>query len=127
MTTSPASSVRPYRTLTVAFVAWKLFLLAIAAGSQVGATYDTSSDLLTSTLGSDDHDASTFWVAVRHFAARLTSWDAIYFVKSAERGYVFEQEWAFGAALPKMVMLVLRGECLYLPSSSYIVLTTPST
>ncbi|KAF3761275.1 family 76 glycosyltransferase [Cryphonectria parasitica EP155] len=37
---------------------------------------------------------------------RLTSWDAIYFIKAAERGYLFEQEWAFGPALPTCISLL---------------------
>lgn len=41
---------------------------------------------------------------------RFTSWDAIYFVSVAKRGYVFEQEWAFGTGLVVAVRGVLRGE-----------------
>lgn len=90
----------PYRTLTAVFVAWKAVLLAVAAGSQVGPTYDTSSSL----LAPDDGAAGPGLVT------RLTSWDAIYFVRSAQRGYVFEQEWAFGSALPNCISLISRGE-----------------
>ncbi|KAJ4414315.1 ER membrane glycoprotein subunit of the GPI transamidase complex-like protein [Gnomoniopsis sp. IMI 355080] len=93
----------PYRTLTVFFVAWKVLLLAIAAGSQVGPLYDTSSELLTL---SSEPGAET---PVRNLITRLCSWDAIYFIKNAQRGYLFEQEWAFGSALPACISLVIRA------------------
>lgn len=95
------ASASPYRTLAVTFVAWKALLLAIAAGSHVGPLYDTSSSLLTL---SPDHDESP----IRNLVTRLCSWDAIYFIKNAQRGYLFEQEWAFGAALPAVISFVIR-------------------
>ncbi|KAJ4393354.1 ER membrane glycoprotein subunit of the GPI transamidase complex-like protein [Gnomoniopsis smithogilvyi] len=93
----------PYWTLTVTFVAWKILLLAIAAGSQVGPLYDTSSSLLTF---DPEHGAQT---SIRNLVTRLCSWDAIYFIKNAQRGYLFEQEWAFGSALPTCISLVIRA------------------
>lgn len=93
-----ANNGRPYRTLTTVFVAWKVFLLAIAAGSQVGPTYDTSSSLLAPD-GAPGPGLVT----------RLTSWDAIYFVRSAQRGHLFEQEWAFSSALPNCISLIIRA------------------
>lgn len=104
--------VRPYRTLTVAFWAWKGVLLAIAAGSQVGPSYDTSSNLLAPHR---DHQRAS--LLGPGLATRLTSWDAIYFVRAAQRGYLFEQEWAFGYALPTCMALLVRGESPS-PSSS---------
>lgn len=101
----PAASytTNPYATLTVIFVGWKVLLLAIAVGSQVAPTYDTSSSLLLTP------DQQLHLHPIRTFLTRLTSWDAIYFVKAAQRGYLFEQEWAFGSALPRCVSLLLRG------------------
>lgn len=97
----------PYRTLTIVFVAWKVLVLAVAAGSQVGPTYDTSSGLLTlSPHGGDDS------TRVRNLTARLVSWDAIYFVKAAQRGYLFEQEWAFGSALPTCISFLVGGRSI---------------
>lgn len=92
----------PYRTLAVTFVAWKVLLLAIAAGSQIGPLYDTSSSLLTL---STDHGETP----LRNLVTRLCSWDAIYFMKNAQRGYLFEQEWAFGSALPLSISFIIRG------------------
>ncbi|KUI53440.1 GPI mannosyltransferase 2 [Cytospora mali] len=95
---SAVQNGHPYRTLTTVFVAWKTFLFAIAAGSQVGPTYDTSSSLLAP-------DGATGPSLI----TRLTSWDAIYFVSSAQRGYLFEQEWAFSSALPKCISYIIRA------------------
>ena len=93
----------PYTPLTATFLAWKAVLFAIAAGSRVGPTYDTSSGLLVP--GSPPT-----------FLTRLSSWDAIYFLRAAERGYLFEQEWAFGSALPNCISLIIRGNA----RSSYL-------
>lgn len=84
---------RPYLTISVVFAVCKTALFAIVAGSQVGPTYDSSPALLV------DHG----------LLARLTSWDAIYFVKAAQRGgKLFEQEWAFGSALPDCISALAR-------------------
>lgn len=96
MAATSINSGSPYTTLTAAFLSWKAVLFAIAAGSRVGPTYDTSSSLLVP--GSPPT-----------LLTRLSSWDAIYFLKAAQRGYLFEQEWAFGSALPNCVSLIIRG------------------
>ncbi|KAK3350053.1 glycosyltransferase family 76 protein [Lasiosphaeria hispida] len=90
----------PYRTLVTAFAAWKLFLFAIVVASCVGGAYDTSAALVV--LGSSGGNSTSF---SRKVLVRFASWDAIYFVSAARRGYRFEQEWAFGTGLP----IVTRG------------------
>src|SRR3954469_25581512 len=85
----------PLRTLIAAFSAWKLVLLAIAVGSCVGDAYDTSGRLVV--LGNGDSSRSLGFPG--QLASRFASWDAIYYVSTARRGYRFEQEWAFGTAL----------------------------
>ncbi|KAJ9151121.1 GPI mannosyltransferase 2 [Pleurostoma richardsiae] len=99
----------PYRILITAFTAWKALLLAIAAGSCVGPSYDTSAALLLSegVSGSNSSNDSTSPLGL--LATRLTSWDAIYFIKAANRGYLFEQEWAFGAGLPNVISAVAKA------------------
>lgn len=95
--TSINSGSSPYTTLTATFLTWKAVLFAIAAGSsRLGPTYDTSSSLLVP--GSPPT-----------LLTRLSSWDAIFFLKAAERGYLFEQEWAFSSALPNCISLITRG------------------
>lgn len=94
---------RPYQTLITSFAAWKLLLFTIALGSCVGDAYDTSGSLAV--LGNDGHPPGLATSLVTRFA----SWDAIYFLTAARRGYRFEQEWAFGAPLPMTIRAITRG------------------
>lgn len=107
---------RPIQTLLVAFAAWKTCLLAIAVGScLVGAAYDTSASLAVgATVGVGPSFAptannSTSTTAATTLVTRLTSWDAIYFTQVARRGYLFEQEWAFGTGLPLVIFYLGKG------------------
>jgi GPI mannosyltransferase 2 len=107
--------------LVTAFFGWKALLLAVALGSAIGPSYDTSTELSFShrqPYGYSshhqqfrDHDASTAAATALStsslLATRLTRWDAIYFVQIARRGYFFEQEYAFGAGLPFVIRLPL--------------------
>lgn len=92
----------PVRSLIGAFAAWKTLLLAIAIGSGVGPAYDTSTTLVSPLVLSPKESA---W----DLATKLTRWDAIYYVQSARRGYLFEQEWAFGSGLPTVIAFFARG------------------
>lgn len=96
-----APDSRPFLSLAAAFAAWKAFLLAIALGAAAAPDYDTSTSVFF---------AAVYGPAapVPALAARLTRWDALYFVASAHRGYVYEQEWAFAAGLPTLVRAVGR-------------------
>ncbi|RGP71389.1 gpi mannosyltransferase 2 [Fusarium sporotrichioides] len=87
---------RPILSLTTVFAAWKGFLLAIALGASIGPDYDTSTSLFFDIV----HGAST---PVPALAARLTRWDALYFMHDAAGGKVYEQEWAFGVGMPAAV------------------------
>ncbi|KAK7719367.1 ER membrane glycoprotein subunit of the GPI transamidase complex-like protein [Diaporthe eres] len=112
MAATSINSGSPYTTLTATFLSWKAVLFAIAAGSRVGPTYDTSSSLLV------PGSPSTL-------LTRLSSWDAIYFLKAAQRGYLFEQEWAFGSALPNCVSLIIRA--LRIPRLGLLTSPDPCT
>ncbi|KAK6071996.1 mannosyltransferase [Seiridium cupressi] len=92
---------RPAQLLVTLFIAWKAFLLLIAVGSSLGPAYDTSSTLIHSHVSSSNE-------SVFDLATKLTRWDAIYFVQSARRGYVFEQEWAFGMGLPTAISTLVK-------------------
>ena len=124
-TPSPKSSgsalAHPHKTILKSFLLWKLFLLLIAVGSTLvnDRAYDTSADLLL--VGNaeplsvnDDGNGDGVVELLSNFGKRLvtrfTSWDAIYFVSAAKRGYVYEQEWAFGTGLVVCVRGVLKGE-----------------
>jgi phosphatidylinositol glycan class V len=91
------------RTLVTVFVAWKLFLFLMAAGSTVGPAYDTSGSITLDV-------ASRGSTCAPAILARLTSWDAIYFTQVARRGYLFEQEWAFGSGLTIVIEYLVNGK-----------------
>lgn len=94
----------PYGAIATAFLVWKAILLVIAASSP-GLGYDTSSSLLLS----DNAVDGGLPPILRHMIGKLTRWDAIYFVKVANRGYLFEQEWAFGWGFTRLIALLTAG------------------
>ncbi|KAF4976309.1 hypothetical protein FZEAL_6994 [Fusarium zealandicum] len=89
----------PLVSLTAAFAAWKTLLLSVALGASVGPAYDTSTSLFFDIIG----------VNASQLAARLTRWDALYFMHDARVGKVYEQEWAFGIGLPAAVRGVVAA------------------
>ncbi|PFH56933.1 hypothetical protein XA68_15746 [Ophiocordyceps unilateralis] len=94
------SPSQPIRSLVALFLAWKGFLLAVAFAASFVPDYDTSTSLFFDRA----HGAGT---RVPALATALTRWDSLYFMQSSRSGYVFEQEWAFGAALPMLVRAVV--------------------
>lgn len=72
--------------LTGIFIAWKALLL-IVVGAAPGIGYDTSTTHLPSTN-------------------KLIRWDAIYLVQTAQRGRIFEQEWAFGVGQSTIISML---------------------
>ncbi|KAG0639341.1 hypothetical protein HOY80DRAFT_1074595 [Tuber brumale] len=81
----------PPSTIPKAFLSWKLLLLAITLLTP--APYDTSTSLI---LPAPE-------TLLQTLLQKLTRWDAIYFVKAAQRDYVNEQEWAFGYGFVKAI------------------------
>lgn len=115
---------RPILALTLVFVFWKSLLLLIALTSS-GRGYDTSAELFiarendSNINGYDEKivtsidSASLQTQKLSHqwfsrFLTNLFRWDAIYFVKIAERGYKFEQEWAFGWGYTRLLSWVSK-------------------
>lgn len=92
----------PTYSLLAVFAAWKAFLLSIALGTSVSDDYDTSTSLFFEHMYGAGVNASTL-------ATKLTRWDALYFMQAAHDGYVYEQQWAFGAALPVAVDGIIRS------------------
>ena len=109
-----ANLTHPHRTLLTSFLAYKLFLFAIAFGSSlVGDAYDTSAGLVVgagSNGGGVGGAVGPLTGLGSGLVARLTSWDAVYFTSIARRGYRFEQEWAFVGGLPTVVRGVVKCE-----------------
>lgn len=90
----------PIPSLILAFAAWKSLLLLVAACSP-GPGYDTSTTLaLGDQIGGGQLPAPLYYLITK-----LTRWDAIYYVKVANRGYRFEQEWAFGWGFTRLIAL----------------------
>ena len=95
----------PIRNLFIFWIGWKLILLLIAACSP-GPGYDTSASLLSPT-GTRNRELPN---AFRYLVNKLTKWDAIYFVKVATRGYLFEQEWFLGWGFTRAIALCTGGK-----------------
>jgi phosphatidylinositol glycan class V len=77
------------RTLSCLFVLWKLLLLCIAYAA-----------LSENTLLED---------FAKRLVSKLVRWDALYFVSVAQRGYLFEQEWAWGWGYTNFLGLISKG------------------
>jgi phosphatidylinositol glycan class V len=101
----------PIRNLITLFLCWKTLILAIACCSP-GPGYDTSTSLALATSGPGE--ARALPVALQYIIGKLTRWDAIYFFKSSHRGYLFEQEWAFGWGFSRVIAIFTAGKKLRL-------------
>lgn len=74
--------------LLATFFAIKAYLVGLAL--LVPKQYDTSSQLL---------------FPQNHFLSRLVIWDSVFFVTSAERGHLYEHEWAFSWTWARLLAL----------------------
>lgn len=95
----------PFRALVSVFVAWKALLLCVAWASP-GPGYDTSTNLLLPSTADTD---SLILNVISYTSSKLVRWDALYFVRVAQRGRLFEQEWAWGLGWTKSIALIARG------------------
>lgn len=102
------NSDHPVRKLVALFVCWKTILLLVALLSP-GPGYDTSGSLPESGSG---EEVPGF---LHYVISKLIRWDAIYFVRTAQRGYVFEQEWAFGWGFSRLINFCTGGKKCPLP------------
>ncbi|KAI9745552.1 MAG: ER membrane glycoprotein subunit of the GPI transamidase complex-like protein [Claussenomyces sp. TS43310] len=91
---------RPVQTLILSFIAWKILLLVTAAGSP-GIAYDTSTSLAQ--RSADSPSRPPIVLVLNYISQQLTRWDAIYFTTIARRGYLYEQEWAFGWGFTQLI------------------------
>ncbi|KAL9121889.1 MAG: hypothetical protein Q9187_001556 [Circinaria calcarea] len=99
---------RPKLSLTIYFIAWKSILLLVALTSP-GSGYDTSTTLISESSDATGGSSSPLEAFVGKLSTKLVRWDAIYFTQIAQRGYLFEQEWAFGWGFTRLLAFVGRG------------------
>ncbi len=81
----------PLFVLTLVFILWKGTLLLVALSSP-GPGYDTSTTLLDLSDGDAQFSSGSDYISA---VSKFVRWDAIYFIQTAQRGHLFEQEWAF--------------------------------
>ena len=93
--------------LVAIFCLWKALLLSLAAFCP-GPGYDTSGLILLDT-SARRHVKLDVTSRYERLVLNLLRWDALYFVKAAERGHVHEQAWAFSGAYS--YLLRLTGQC----------------
>lgn len=97
----------PKGFLVLSFICWKLVLLCIVLTSP-GPGYDTSTILLQSNLNLARANPESEWEPASRLRS-LVRWDAIFFTQLARRGYLWEQEWAFGWGFTNLVAVTSRG------------------
>jgi hypothetical protein len=94
----------PIRSLTLAFWSWKVLLYIVVAACP-GSGYDTSTSLISYAADQSIVAQSNSLSGPLKFAR----WDSIYFLDIAEKGYLFEQEWAFGWGYTKLLSIFVSG------------------
>jgi hypothetical protein len=101
-----AEFVRASKQVLLVSILSRLFVViwAIIAKS-LGTEYDTSGSILLK-KPSLDHDDGTQESWKTMILSPFTSWDAVYFISIAERGYVYEQEFAFLPTYPFLLRLL---------------------
>jgi phosphatidylinositol glycan class V len=103
----------PYWSILIVFNCWKS-LLSLIAFSTPSPAYDTSTTLAllhTNDRAHQDYSIrhSVVIKTLKTFCSSLTRWDAIYFSKIAERGYINEEEWAFGWGHSRAIVMTRQG------------------
>lgn len=99
----------PVGSLTLAFLLWKALLFVVITLCP-GPGYDTSTTLIARE-GSGLVSSPTEPLPP---SLKFVRWDSIYFLHIAEKGYVFEQEWAF--SYPRILGLFVSGTLSQLTS-----------
>lgn len=95
----------PIRSLTLAFWSWKILVYMVVANCP-GLGYDTSTSLISYAANPTVASQSESLTGPLKFAR----WDSIYFLETAENGYLLEQEWAFGWGYTKLLSLFVSGK-----------------
>ncbi|KAF2020540.1 glycosyltransferase family 76 protein [Aaosphaeria arxii CBS 175.79] len=92
------------KDLVPLFLAWKSFLTFLAIVCPTPG-YDTSGYILLNEDAQQPTNSSVISFIDR-LSLNLFRWDAIYFVKAAQRGYEYEQEWAFSWAYSQLLRVI---------------------
>lgn len=95
----------PITFLAFSFTAWKSLLLIIASLSP-GPGYDTSTTIRARHAFRESMSADTVMSLRARIVQNLSRWDALFFTSIARRGYLYEQEWAFGAGFTKTLAYI---------------------
>ena len=95
----------PFFSLTLIFTFWKALLVLITLLSP-GPGYDTSTTLLQFSDGGSELTVNSSQTPA---VAKFVRWDAIYFIQIAQRGHIFEQEWAFGTGISTVLSYTARS------------------
>lgn len=96
------------RRLVLGFFAWKVLLFLLTAFCP-GPGYDSSALILTD-ASANRHINYKSSSLLNHLTLNLFRWDALYFIKTAERGLVFEQEWAFSPVFSQLLNVTTQCE-----------------
>lgn len=97
----------PVRSLSVAFWLWKALLFIVVVACP-GPGYDTSTTLL-STYARPIATTSSIASWSSALLQKFVRWDSLYFLHVSQKGYVFEQEWAFGYGYTKLLSFLASG------------------
>lgn len=99
-------------SLACLFLVWKT-LIALVILASPGPGYDTSTSILQD-IAEEPYPA---WLSqvprqiprLTPYRLRYVRWDAIYFVSLIQRGYLYEQEWAFGTGFVRTASFLTSG------------------
>ena len=108
----PSPRDRPFFALTIIFIFWKALLIGIALMSP-GPGYDTSASLLNHNIEDPYLDLQADG-ALSKGLSKFVRWDAIYFTQISLRGYLYEQEWAFGWGFTRLLRFLVQGIEIFL-------------
>lgn len=99
----------PRTSLLALYTSWKLLLLCIAFTSP-GFGYDTSTTLLHAKPDTSGTEIDLGWTPRIAGLSKLVRWDSIYYTQIGQRGYLWEQEWAFGWGYTQSLGAIGRGK-----------------
>ena len=102
----------PLRSLLSLFYVYKTLILLVAIGTP-GPGYDTSTHLYEDQISGDAKTCGLIAWFLKIVAKNLTRWDALFFTRVADKGYVVEQYWAFGWGWTSLISWFSTG--LFLP------------